>query len=233
MESWLEIERHLQEDRARAILAGEPPPSGATTPDEVKRAIRWADLRPGDPVLQLNAGAGVCTQALAEQGLDVTAVERWDALAAAARHRLDGQRATIVHADFDMWPADRSFRAVLAFGSTIFTFWDVEEIHRLRLRKIRDLLPAGGALIFGAGEHLGKPELEWERVRKLYAPYPGADRQLRHMHETGQFMHYQAAQARTVLEMCGFDLLRVHNGFTDAQPYAHWEPGMTFVCRRK
>ncbi len=232
MDSWLAIERHLQEDRARAILAGEPPPCCMASPEEVRLAVSWASLSTGDAVLELNAGAGCCTQVLAAAGLGVTALERWDALAAAARERLDG-RANFIHADFDLWRGDRTYKAIFAFGSTIFTFWDVEEIHRLRLRKIRALLSAGGALIFGGAEHLGKPELEWERIRKLYGPYPGADRQLRQMHETGQFMHYQAAQARTVIEMCGFELKRVHNGFTERQPYAHWEPGMTFVCRRQ
>jgi hypothetical protein len=232
MESWLTVERHLHEHRARAIAAGEPPPCCATSPEEVQRAVRWAGLRAGDAVLELNAGAGCCTQVLLEQGLDVTAIEGCGALADVAQARLNA-KAAVLRTDFDFWRAERRFEAVLAFGSTIFTFWDVEEIHRLRLRRIHALLPPGGPLIFGGGEYLGKPELEWERIQRLYGPYPDANRELRRMHETGQFMHYQAAQARTVLEMCGFDLARIHNGFTDAQPYAHWTPGMVFVCKRK
>ncbi len=44
-------------------------------PDVVAQIADTADLKPGDPVLEIGPGIGTLTQALAETGADVTAVE--------------------------------------------------------------------------------------------------------------------------------------------------------------
>jgi 16S rRNA (adenine1518-N6/adenine1519-N6)-dimethyltransferase len=44
-------------------------------PNTVRRIARLADLRPGDPVIEIGAGLGSLTLALAETGAEVTAVE--------------------------------------------------------------------------------------------------------------------------------------------------------------
>ena len=44
-------------------------------PDVVAQIAETADLKPGDPVLEIGPGIGTLTQALAETGAAVTAVE--------------------------------------------------------------------------------------------------------------------------------------------------------------
>ena len=44
-------------------------------PNTVRRIARLADVKPGDRVLEIGAGLGSLTLALAESGADITAVE--------------------------------------------------------------------------------------------------------------------------------------------------------------
>ncbi len=39
-------------------------------------------------------------------------------------------------------------------------------------------------------------------------------------------------RGRTLFGLCGFELERISNGFTDLQPYEYHRPGMVFLCRR-
>lgn len=121
--------------------------------------------------------------------------------------------------------AGAPFAAALLFDATLFTPADVEDIHRLRLRRLRELLAPGGWLAFGDGETFGEPTLERPRVEAAGLAAPSA--------VTRRATLYTAAQARLILGQSGFDLVRVCNGWTDRQPYAHHKPGMAFVCRRR
>lgn len=67
--------------------------------------VAQADAARGDLVLDLGAGAGVLTRALADAGADVVAVERDAALAAGLRRRFAATSAvTVVEADILVWP---------------------------------------------------------------------------------------------------------------------------------
>ncbi len=178
----------------------------------VRTVVRWAGLRPGDTVLLLDALDSRHARLLRELGLVVRPATGLDVAGG-----LCGD----------------SFAAALLFESTVFTFWEVEEIHRLRLRAIHGILRPGGHLIFGSSDALGKAPLEWERIVSLYSASPEGSAALRRLARNGRFAHYQVAQAAVVLEQCGFELVGVHNGFADAGSYSHWEPGMVFVCRRR
>lgn len=131
-------------------------------------------------------------------------------------------------------PADpgSTFAAIVLVGRTLLPFWEVEEIHRHRLRAAGDRLIAGGRLVFGDRAAFGRSDLELARLVERYARFPEARADLSALGQRRRFTHYTAAQARTLLEQCGYALDRIHNGFDDRQPYAHHEPGMIFVCRR-
>ena len=118
---------------------------------------------------------------------------------------------------------------------TLWPDWEVEEIHRLRLRRAADTLRVGARLVFGARETLGRPEQEYARrlaralasapaVAPPGAPPPSPRR--------GRFTHYTPAQAGRLLSQCGFVLERVRNDYADTPIYDHDRPGMIFVCRR-
>jgi 16S rRNA (adenine1518-N6/adenine1519-N6)-dimethyltransferase len=75
-------------------------------PNTVRRIARLAGVGPGDKVLEIGAGLGSLTLALAETGADVTAVEIDRYLLPALREIAEPKGVTVVHADamtFD-WP---------------------------------------------------------------------------------------------------------------------------------
>jgi ubiquinone/menaquinone biosynthesis C-methylase UbiE len=79
--------------------------------------LALAGLRAGDRVLEIGPGTGKATVRLAERGLDVTAVELGEALAAVLRRNLGPYpNVRVVHADVEAWEPERAeFDAVLGF----------------------------------------------------------------------------------------------------------------------
>lgn len=217
--------------------------AGAQRPTDpaaaIALAIAWTGLAPGSAVLLLAPGAG----AVAAAGLAPAssphggphAPSHAPAHAAALRARglaVAGLAVGELTRLGGAGPgpetaagAGAPFAAALLFDATLFTPADVEDIHRLRLRRLHELLAPRGWLAFGDGETFGEPTLERRRVAA--AGLLGASA------VTPRATLYTAAQARLILGQCGFDLVRVCNGWTDRQPYAHHEPGMAFVCRRR
>lgn len=122
---------------------------------------------------------------------------------------------------------------LLFLDRTLWPYWEVEEIHRLRLRRAAEALRSGGRLIFGERETLGRSEREF--ARRLAAA-PAVTTEARETRppspRRGRFTHYAPAQAHTLLAQCGFELERVRNSYVEAPLYQSDEPGMIFVCRR-
>jgi 16S rRNA (adenine1518-N6/adenine1519-N6)-dimethyltransferase len=87
------------------ISAGELRPSRAlgqnfvVDPNTVRRVARRAALEPGQPVVEIGAGLGALTLALAETGARVTAVEVDAHLLPLLRHNVEGHDVRVVHAD--------------------------------------------------------------------------------------------------------------------------------------
>lgn len=206
----------------------------------VALAVAWTGLAPGDAVLLLAPGAGAVAAAglapggppharphasphaaaLRARGLAVAGLAVGDLTRLGGAGPSPGTSAATAAAD-----AGAPFAAALLFDATLFTPAEVEDIHRLRLRRLRELLAPGGWLAFGDGETFGEPTLERPRVEAAGLAAPSA--------VTRRATLYTAAQAGQILGQSGFELVRVSNGWTDRQPYTHHEPGMAFVCRRR
>jgi 23S rRNA (adenine-N6)-dimethyltransferase len=65
--------------------------------------VREAGIAPGDHVVDIGAGTGVITSALADVGATVTALEADPALATVLERRFDGRAVTVVRADAMRW----------------------------------------------------------------------------------------------------------------------------------
>jgi 23S rRNA (adenine-N6)-dimethyltransferase len=65
--------------------------------------VREAGVRPGDHVVDVGAGTGVITAALADAGATVTAIEADPALATALGRRFEGREVRVVRADAGRW----------------------------------------------------------------------------------------------------------------------------------
>ena len=65
--------------------------------------MRDAGIAPGDHVVDIGAGTGVITSALADAGATVTALEADPALASVLRRRFDGRAVTVVLTDAGRW----------------------------------------------------------------------------------------------------------------------------------
>jgi 23S rRNA (adenine-N6)-dimethyltransferase len=70
--------------------------------------VRQAGIAPGDRVVDVGAGTGVLTAALADAGAIVTALEANPSLAAVLRRRFDDRRVTVVEADARRWSWPRT-----------------------------------------------------------------------------------------------------------------------------
>jgi 16S rRNA (adenine1518-N6/adenine1519-N6)-dimethyltransferase len=93
--------RQIQE----MMTAGHLRPSRAlgqnfvTDPNTVRRIARLADLDPGQRVVEVGAGLGALTVALAEAGATVVAVEVDEHLIDVLRAQVEGRQVRVVHAD--------------------------------------------------------------------------------------------------------------------------------------
>jgi 23S rRNA (adenine-N6)-dimethyltransferase len=66
--------------------------------------VREAGIAPGDHVVDIGAGTGVITAALADAGATVTALEADPGLAATLERRFGGRNVRVAHADAGRWP---------------------------------------------------------------------------------------------------------------------------------
>jgi 23S rRNA (adenine-N6)-dimethyltransferase len=122
-----------------------------------ERLVDYAEIQPGDLVVDVGAGAGVITHALLRAGARVIAVELHPRRAAALRVRFASQRVKIVQADAaDLRLPRRPFKVVAnpPFGITTAL------LRRLtspasRLERASLILPAWAAMRWAAGRGVG------------------------------------------------------------------------------
>src|SRR3954467_13362324 len=102
--------------------------------------VALSGLAPADRVLEIGAGTGIATAALAARGLAVVAVERVPELADVARANLAAAPAVeVLTGAFETTPAHGAFDAVVAFSA--FHWIDPE----VRYQRVAALLRDGGA----------------------------------------------------------------------------------------
>lgn len=113
------------------------------------RLMVTTGLRPGDRVLEVGAGPGKATSALAQRGLRVTALEPGPALAARARELLADYRVDVVETTLEDWHGERSaYDAVVA--ATSWHWVDPELRYAAAARALR---PDGHLAVWGT-EHV-------------------------------------------------------------------------------
>ena len=127
--------------------------------------------------------------------------------------------------------ADGGYDGCLVFGGTLLSYWEVEEIHRMRLSRLRRRLRDGGWLCFGDPGALSDSRAERARLARAADAAGGAPG--RGLALTDRFTHYTAAQARTLLEACGFTVEGLANGPDTEKPYAYDGPGLFLFCRSR
>jgi ubiquinone/menaquinone biosynthesis C-methylase UbiE len=124
-------------------------------------------LPSGANVLELGCGAGVpCTQALTEQGFNVTAVDISSAQIALARQHVP--QATLIHADMMALSFEpESFDAVAAFYS-IFHLPQTEQ--GMMIRRIKGWLKEGGWLLCNFSTDEGDQMMEdWMGAKMFWS----------------------------------------------------------------
>ena len=100
----------------------------ATSDERIDEALRLAELRPGERLLDLGCGDGrVLLRAAAVYGADVSGVELDSGLAATAREQLEaaGVDGTVLEADFESVPIE---------ADVVFAFLSPATLQRLRPR---------------------------------------------------------------------------------------------------
>jgi hypothetical protein len=211
---WREIEERLRSRERDPFL------EAVRVDADLDCVASWVSLAPGARVAAASSCDGCHLRGLASRGFTVEPFDPGDGGGILPSAEAPGGL-----------PA-AGLEAIVLFGRTLLPFWEVEETHRLHLRATRERLLPGGRLVFGDPGMLGRADLELPRLMERYAPFPEVRHDLRALGSRRRFTHYTAAQARTLLEQCGYDLERIHNGYTDGQPYEYHLPGMIFLCRR-
>ncbi len=135
--------------------------------DAVSDLLRYADLRPGCRVLEIGCGTGILTQALAERGLAVTAVEIGPRMAEVARARL-GRFADVsiwvgAFEDFPLPTAPFD----LVVSATAFHWVDPA----IRVEKSADALRPGGALAILHTHHVAGDPAFFDASQRCYRKY--------------------------------------------------------------
>ncbi len=113
--------------------------------------IEFAQLQPGDRLLEIGCATGRATIPLAERGLAITALELGPLLASAARRNLDRfEKVVVVEADFEQWVQPNDARFDLVLAATSWHWIDPA----VRYRKAWEVLRPGGHLAVWKENHV-------------------------------------------------------------------------------
>jgi SAM-dependent methyltransferase len=138
----------------------------------IGQLVELADLRPDSRVLEIGAGTGIATAALAERGMEIVALEPGPALAEVARRNLaEFDRVRVEIATFEEWEGEPgSFDAVVS--ATAFHWIDPA----VKYAKSARLLKPGGHLAVLDYLHVaGGDDAFFRKIQACYHRFmPGA-----------------------------------------------------------
>jgi SAM-dependent methyltransferase len=137
-------------------------------PDQIiEDFLQLGDLDTGARVIEIGAGTGIGTAALAAHGLQVVAIEPSSGMRELAEEKL-GEAAKFVDGRFEDWPATEQVDAIVAFSAW---HW-VEPAKGLDLAAA--VLPAGGALASSWTEVVswGQGDFEDRLAEVTGSPWP-------------------------------------------------------------
>lgn len=215
----------------------------------------------GGPVLELGAGSGRVSAALAQAGHQVLAVERSPAMLAAARERLGAkgllERVRLVEADMRALELPGRYPLVIAPFNALMHAYTLAEQDAV-LAGAAQHLDEGGAFAldlynpnFAALERL-KLEAEWEHVggeagelfvyqrldedaqlleSRYYLDTTSADGSLRRQTATLRQRYYTRFELERALAQAGFAQRLVYGGF-DRRRYRRSAPQLVVIARR-
>jgi SAM-dependent methyltransferase len=161
------MERRFTFDQvARTYTAARPDYPEALADD----VLFYAELQPGDRILEIGCGSGQATKSFARRGFAILAIDPGAALIREARERLGAfSKVELLEATFEAWPAgEATFRLVIAAQAW---HWISPE---LRCAKAAQILSRGGSLAVFANVPVGMPPALLEDFRQIYLRRTGA-----------------------------------------------------------
>jgi len=149
--------RYLVEHGPERIWGWDTPAGQIRADRRAAMIIQGAGLKPGMNVLEVGCGTGIITQRLLQSGANFVAVDLSRDLLELARQRgLDPQRVRFVEGKFEESELHGPFDAIV--GSSVLHHLEVEQ----SLRRIRALLPSGGAMAF-AEPNMMNPQIALQK----------------------------------------------------------------------
>jgi len=112
----------------------------------IEDVVSYADLRQGDPILEVGCGTGQATKSFAKRGFPIVAIDPGPEMLRVARDDLAGfSNVELLGTTFEAWPANRgAFRLIVAAQSW---HWVSPE---MRFTKAAEALSPNGSLaVFG------------------------------------------------------------------------------------
>ena len=112
----------------------------------IEDVVSSADLKQGDPILEVGCGTGQATKSFAKRGFPIVAMDPGPEMLRVARDDLAGfSNVELLETTFEAWPANRgAFRLIVAAQSW---HWVSPE---MRFTKAAEaLLPNGSLAVFG------------------------------------------------------------------------------------
>lgn len=244
--------RHMATHWLRRMFTGERPDTWVQNTDtEVQFAVTQLRLRPGDRFLDLGAGWGRHSLALAAYGLHVTGLELSRDLLAMARYtaRRHGLHVNWVEADIAHLPLRGRFDAVAQFCCNMLTWFGDREQTIEALWHVANLLRPGGRFLIGAPDWLPEPPPraqqwdEWDGGAAIYRHQFDQQQRMYHVqtvvfgpqHERREYRRQtwwpSDYDMETMFEQVGLAVCGCTNAFTLA-PYDPGQPGLVYVLER-
>ena len=131
--------------------------------EQIRRAIRYCSR--GRKALDVGCGSGGRVFRLLEaEGFEISGIDASSEMIAIAR--LNHPNASLQVADIREWQSAERFDLVIAWDSI---FHLAQNEHESVLKKLADLLAAGGLLVYTLGDAVGAHESDWHNDKFPYS----------------------------------------------------------------